>query len=80
MTSDDLWPRTAEFRYRIYAQRDGDLHVLAAAASPQGAGLALATLHAEGGFPTSGRIGLMDIRPGQKTGTWIVSPFAKAVA
>lgn len=83
--SDDLWPRIPEMRYRVYAQRDGELQVLAAAPTPQGAGLALVTLHDDakqtgGTLPGVGKIGLLDVRPGEPTGEWIVNPFERSRA
>ncbi len=81
IASDDLWPRDDAHRFRVYANKGGALHVLAAAPTPQGAGLALATLHADAkqeggaGLPDAGNIGLLDVRPGEPTGEWIVNPF-----
>lgn len=44
ISSDHLWPRTPDFRYRVYVLENGEPTCLAAASTMQGVGVALCTL------------------------------------
>lgn len=83
---EDLWPRDAEHRYRIYAVRGAgrsyeDREVLCATASPEGIGAALVQLHedekaAGRRLADRGRIGVLDVLGGDDgKGDWIVLPW-----
>lgn len=85
---DDLWPRDAAHRYRIYAvrgPRDGDLEVLAATDSAGGIGEAIVALNEDEKERSPrrrlydrGRIGVLDTMPGGKPsakGEWIILPW-----
>lgn len=83
---DDLWPRDAEHRYRIYAIRGAgrsatDREVLCATATPEGIGAALVQLHedekaAGRRLADRGRIGVLDVLGGEgAAGDWIVLPW-----
>jgi hypothetical protein len=86
MTTDDLWPRDARHRYRVYALLDGELAVLVATSTPEGVGTALVQLHedvkeyGDGGLDDLGRIGVLDVLPGGREaeeGEWILNPYRK---
>ena len=83
ITTDELWPRTPLFRYRLYAVPDTTMEILAAAPTMGGIGIAINELHedekqAGQRLADRGRIGVLDVCPGGKihdTGEWIVLPF-----
>lgn len=83
LVADDLYPRDAEHRYRIYALRGkDDLEVLATSSTPGGIGMALVTLHedekARGQrLADRGRIGVLDVLAGGPTGEWILLPWVR---
>lgn len=75
---DEVWPRTPEFRYRIYARQGDKLDVLAATPTPQGIGVALKQLDAderERGrrLVDRGAIGVLDAMEGY----WLIMPWHK---
>lgn len=78
---DQLWPRDAEHRYRIYAKQGDTLVVLAACPTAGGIGQAIVQLHedqkaAGRRLCDLGRVGVMDVMPDGKpspTGEWILS-------
>jgi hypothetical protein len=68
-------PNTPATRMRIYTRVGGDLRCIAACATPEAMGVALATLAAEGEFDGK-LVGVMD-RPGDdEPGHWLFRPFA----
>jgi hypothetical protein len=80
LTSDQLYPRDAEHRYRIYEKnQDGDLRVLAATPTAAGIGVALVQLYEDQGSLEEigeprhalGPIGILDTIERK----WIVHPF-----
>lgn len=76
ITVDDLWPRDADHRYRVYGRRGEDLHVLAACADAGGIGLILVTLHNDqkqvgARLADLGQIGVLDTIEND----WIVLPW-----
>lgn len=54
ISHDDVYPRTAEHRFRLYGRdTHGNIHVIATAPDPEGIGLALVTTareHREAGL------------------------------
>jgi hypothetical protein len=77
---DDLWPRDAAHRYRIYARRGRELEVLAAAPDAGGVGQAILTLHddqkqAGRRLADLGVIGCLDVL----TPEWVVLPWERAL-
>lgn len=78
ISTDDLWPRDAAHRYRLYELRGGKLHVLAASATPEGAGIAAGRLAEEEG--PLGPLGILDVRPGKSTGRWLANPHPRRMA
>lgn len=73
---DDLWPRDAAHRYRLYARRGQHLHVLAATDSMAGIGTAIGALHEDAKQAGSrlmdeGATGILDAVAGE----WIVLPW-----
>lgn len=71
---DELAPRgEGPNRYRIYRLRAGELELLATTATPQGMGLALATLHEDGEWVGDDAAGVLDTAT--DPGHWIVSPW-----
>lgn len=88
-TVDELWPRDAEHRFRIYAVVGDERTVLAATGTAGGIGEALVTLnedqHAIGRrLVDLGRIAVLDVLPTDRkyraTGEWIVSPYDRRPA
>jgi hypothetical protein len=71
VTTDEIWPRDEAHRFRLYALRDGELRVVAAAPSLEGVGAALAGTLGEGDLEPLDRVGVLDT-----TGPWLVNPFA----
>lgn len=80
---DELWPRTEEFRYRIYGRVGRELKVLAVATDPGGVGMALVQIHADQKsrgrrLADLGQIGVLDvIGDGPGLGDWIVLPWSR---
>ena len=80
---DSVWPRTEEYRFRLYAVVGDERDVLAAAADMEGIGCAIATLHDDQKLigrrlDDLGRIGILDVMPGGNpapAGEWIVTPY-----
>lgn len=81
---DDLWPRTPENRYRIYAVKGpGEMEVIATAEDAGGIGQALVGLNEDEKSRNRrlydrGRIGVLDTMPGGNPsphGEWIVLPW-----
>lgn len=75
---DDLWPRDADHRYRLYGRRGAELDVLAAAPDPGGIGQAIVQIHADqkeagGTLGDLGVTGVLDAVDGE----WIVLPWPK---
>lgn len=85
---EDLWPRTPEFRYRIYAIVGGDREILATSPTACGVGMALITIHEDQKaigrrLADLGRIGVLDVLPGGKQsprGEWVVQPYDRRPA
>lgn len=85
MTVDEIWPRTPEFRYRLYAVVGDERALLAAAPDGAGIGVAIVTLNEdqkEIGCTLSdlGAIGILDVMPNGEpspTGEWIVNPWQR---
>lgn len=80
--SDDLWPRTPEYRYRLYARRGDDLEVLAASPSSQGLGSAIVHLDEDAveagrSLADEGQLGVLDVCSGGSRGRWIVKPWSR---
>lgn len=69
---DDLWPRTPDYRYRLYLLADDGLRVLSAAPELEGATLALA-VHIQEEGPPEGLIGILDATERR----WLVNPFTR---
>lgn len=79
---DDLWPRDEEHRYRIYARRGDELHILAACPTAGGIGEALIAFHEdqkESGARLAdlGVIGVLDVMTDRPTGEWVVLPWQR---
>lgn len=72
ISHDDLWPRTPDYRYRLYLLADDGLRVLSAAPELEGATLALAVYVAEEG-PPEGLVGILDAIDRR----WLVCPFPR---
>lgn len=71
---DEVVPRgEGKDRFRIYRLRAGDLQLLASTSTPEGMGLALATLHDEGEWVGDDSVGVLDTAT--DPGHWIVSPW-----
>lgn len=87
-TTEDVYPRDLENRYRIYAVVGASREILATAATASGVGLALITLHDDQRslgrrLADHGRIGVMDVMPGGEPaakGEWIVTPWDRRPA
>ena len=80
LSSVDVYPRTEEFRYRVYENGPGGLRCLAAAPA-SGLGLALVTLDADaceagGRLDGAGTVGVLDAVERR----WIVTPFRRSEA
>jgi hypothetical protein len=80
---DQLWPRDEDHRYRLYARRGTDLHVLAASPSAGGIGEAIVALHEDEKtvgrrFADLGVFGVLDVLAGGPTGEWIVLPWERS--
>lgn len=78
---DELYPRDARHRYRLYLYHDGELDCVAACPNPGGIGVALVQLHhderAEGGsLSARGIVGVLDVLEDD----WIVKPFPRVRA
>ncbi len=76
LSTDDLYPRTPEMRYRLYALRGDDLGVpLAAAPDVAGLGTAIQCFHEEArenGLPgLEGIVGILDTIEG----VWVALPW-----
>lgn len=76
ITTDQLWPRDEEHRYRLYARRGSQLEVLAAAGTPGGVGVAIFQLDADereqgGALGDLGAFGILDVIERR----WVVSPW-----
>lgn len=91
ITDDDLWPRTAAYRYRLYARDSDGLRVLGASPDPGGLGLMIVALHEDqrqsnpddpkAALSDLGHIGILDVLghgEGVDTGVWIVRPYPPA--
>lgn len=81
--NDDLWPRDARHRYRLYFLKGEELAVMAATPSMGGIGVAIGALYEDQKavgetLSAFGRLGVMDTCPGgvpSEEGEWIVVPF-----
>lgn len=86
--ADDIYPRDAENRYRIYAVVGDDRKILATAPDSGGVGAALITIHEDQKsigrrLADLGRIGVLDTMPGgniSPRGEWIVQPYDRSPA
>lgn len=84
---DDIYPRDAEHRYRLYAVI-GDERKLLAAAPAEGVGTMLLTLHNDyreigRRLIDEGRLGILDVMPGgnpHRAGEWVVQPYDRRPA
>lgn len=86
-STDELWPRVPEYRYRLVAVVGDQRHVLAAAPDGPGIGQAIITLHEDARAAgrrlcDEGRIGVLDVLPdnGGPYGDWIVLPWDRRPA
>lgn len=75
-TTDEIWPRIRDYRYRIVAVIPDGIDILGAAPDMEGVGLALQTWHEEAKaagttLSARGRIGILDVIEND----WIVLPF-----
>lgn len=81
LADDELWPRTPEYRYRIYGRVGRELQVLAVASDAGGVGAALVQLHDDQKMlgrrlADLGQIGVLDVLPDERgRGDWIVLPW-----
>lgn len=78
ITHDDLWPRDAEHRYRLYVVRDDEREVLAASPTMEGIGLAIRTIHddckeVDMRLFDLGKIGVLDAVAHE----WILLPWSR---
>lgn len=78
LDSDDLWPRDADHRFRLYARKGDSLDVLAAAPSMAAIGTAIGQLDTdarESGreFGDAGQVGVLDAVERR----WVVKPWAR---
>lgn len=84
LTTDELWPRTAEFRFRLYARVGDELTVLATAPDAGGLGQAIVALHEDAKragrrLCAEGRVGVMDVLGGKNgRGEWIIPVFDRS--
>jgi hypothetical protein len=78
VTTDEMWPRDEEHRFRLYAARGEVLRIVAASPDLEGVGSAFARLVAEEEFEAEDSVGVMDslAHPVERRGTWLVNPFA----
>jgi len=81
ITHDDLWPRDAEHRYRLYVVRGPEREVLAAAPTMQGIGLAISTIHDDckqvgRRLADLGKVGILDAIERE----WILMPFDRGAS
>lgn len=85
---DDVYPRDAEHRFRVYAIVGGDRDVIACARDAGGVGMALVTIHEDQKsigrrLADLGRIGVLDVMPGgvsSPRGEWVVQPYDRSPA
>ena len=75
LTTDQIWPRNAEHRYRLYAAKGEELRIVAASPDLAGIGGALATALEEHELRDE-RVGVMDTFGGSGPGAWLANPFA----
>lgn len=83
IADDDLWPRDAEHRYRLYAVRGEEREVLGATDSAGGIGEMIVALDADEGergrkLYDRGRLGILDVLPDGKpspAGEWLILPW-----
>lgn len=87
LTTDELWPRIPDYRYRVYAVAGGaPLRVLGAAPDMAGVGLAIGTWHEDAKavgrrLADEGTIGILDVMPDGEphpVGEWIVLPWDRS--
>lgn len=77
MTIKEPWPRDEEHRYRLYTLTGRRLKVVAAAPTLEDIGCAFGTCLAEEQIDAESRVGVLDTRGGNPSGTWVVNPYAK---
>lgn len=86
LSTDELYPRCADERYRLYVRRgDDELEILATAADMSSIGLAIGTIHddcKQAGLRLDdlGVIGILDTLahdPVITTGEWVVTPWER---
>lgn len=68
---EDLNPE----RYELWVRKGSEVALLAAAASPQGLGLALVTCANDGEFEHWEQVGVLDRPVPGESGSWLVRPF-----
>lgn len=75
---DDLYPRDAEHRFRIYGCRGDSLDVVAVASDLASVGVAIGQIHEDmrsvgGDLGDLGAFGLLDAVAGE----WLIKPFPR---
>lgn len=86
LTTDELYPRCEEERFRLYIRRNDELEILASAADMGGIGLAIGTIHDDcknagmRRFDDLGVLGILDTlahAPVITSGEWVVTPWER---
>lgn len=81
LTTDDIWPRDDENRFRLYALAGADLEIVASGPDLGSIGAAFSALLEEGQFDQDMTIGVLDTGKepaGGKhfhRGTWLLNPY-----
>jgi len=81
LTTDDIWPRDEEHRYRLYVfeyEKDhvAEAKILAAGPSLASVGEAFGRLLEEREFHPLDRIGVLDTGATATPGVWVMNPYA----
>lgn len=73
----NIVPRDEHNRYRIYTRRGNSLRIKATSPDPEGVGVALVQLAADGDISQWDRVGVLDTRGSEEEpGEWVVNPWA----
>ena len=77
LTTDDIWPRDDENRFRLYSLLGSDLEIVASAPDLESIGQAFGALLGEGQFEKDMTIGVLDTDGGEgfHSGTWLLNPY-----
>jgi hypothetical protein len=81
LTTDDIWPRDDENRFRLYTLLGSDLEIVASAPDLESIGVAFGMLLGEGQFEKDSTIGVLDTGEGPAgrkpfhRGTWLLNPY-----